>query len=64
MHIRILCRTCLGTGHRAVVTARLEDDDTITQVLLSHPCTDCDANGHITQNSTNRSEPPETPLPT
>ncbi|WP_306370130.1 hypothetical protein [Nocardiopsis sp. CC223A] len=65
MHIRILCRTCMGTGRRAAVTARLEDDHTLTQVLLAHPCTDCDAHGHTTQTATvhpDLTDPPDTAM--
>ncbi|MEU0491353.1 hypothetical protein ABZ249_19150 [Nocardiopsis sp. NPDC006139] len=52
MHIRILCRTCIGTGRRTLITARLEDDHTLTPTLLTHPCTDCDSHGHTTQTAT------------
>ena len=66
MHIHILCRTCLGTGHRSHITARIESDRTLTQVLLAHPCTDCDTNGHITQTATTHprmTDPPDTQTP-
>ncbi|MDE3722221.1 hypothetical protein PWG71_12560 [Nocardiopsis sp. N85] len=60
MRISILCRTCLGTGTRAVVLARREADHTLTQVLLGHPCTDCDRTGHQELTATVHPDTPDT----